>query len=144
MCFSLPKPWTPRLGVTAQRTSDATSSVDPDMENLFSRNHYHYVTRVMKEDASVTLDEYFTSNRRLAYVRLCWFLTPSGWRSTVPVALAAPAEPILPSDDPDFVWDVFYHRAGLTNTTPYVDPISSFRLLEVNSKLAGRVYPTHW
>lgn len=23
--------------------------------------------------------------------------------------------PIPPSDDPDYVWDVFYHRAGLLN-----------------------------
>jgi hypothetical protein len=23
--------------------------------------------------------------------------------------------PILPRDDPDYVWDVFYHRAGLLN-----------------------------
>lgn len=76
-------------------------------------------------------------------------LTPSGSRSA-PVAVAAPA-PIPPRDDPDFVWDVFYHRAGLTNeydaaanvATLYVDPISSFRLLAVNSGLAGRVYPTH-
>jgi hypothetical protein len=64
--------------------------------------------------------------------------------------IAAPV-PILPSDDPDFVWDVFYHRAGLTNeydaaaniATLYVESISSFRLLAVNSELAGRVYPTH-
>ncbi|KAH9043526.1 hypothetical protein EDB83DRAFT_2318014 [Lactarius deliciosus] len=40
-------------------------------------------------------------------------LTPSGSRSA-PVPVPAPA-PIPPRDDPDFVWDVFYHRAGLTN-----------------------------
>lgn len=78
-------------------------------------------------------------------------LTPSGSRPSAPVAVAEPA-PIPPSDDPDFVWDVFYHRAGLTNeydgaakvATLYVEPISSFRLLLVNSKLAGRVCPAHW
>src|SRR5579863_8896813 len=41
-------------------------------------------------------------------------LTPSGSRSFAPVPVATPA-PVLPRDDPDYVWDVFYHRAGLTN-----------------------------
>jgi hypothetical protein len=41
-------------------------------------------------------------------------LTPSGSRSFAPVPIATPA-PVLPRDDPDYVWDVFYHRAGLIN-----------------------------
>ena len=77
-------------------------------------------------------------------------LTPSGSRSSVSVAIVAPVR-IPSSDDPDFVWDVRYHCAGLTNeydaatnvATLYVDSISSFRLLAVNYELAGQVYPTH-
>lgn len=32
--------------------------------------------------------------------------------SSAGVPIAAPA-PLPPTDDPDYVWDVFYHRAGL-------------------------------
>jgi hypothetical protein len=56
-------------------------------------------------------------------------LTPSGSRAFAPVPIATPA-PVLPRDDPDYVWDVFYHRAGLINEydaaanigTVYVNP----------------------
>jgi len=41
-------------------------------------------------------------------------LTPSGSRSFAPVPIVTPV-PILSSDDPDYVWDVFYHRSGLLN-----------------------------
>ena len=54
-------------------------------------------------------------------------LTPSGSRSLAPAPITIPA-PIVPNDDPDYVWDVFYHRAGLPNdydganvATLYVD-----------------------
>jgi hypothetical protein len=55
-------------------------------------------------------------------------LTPSGSRSFAPVPIAIPA-PVPPIEDPDYVWDVFYHRAGLLDAydaanvaTLYVDP----------------------
>ena len=55
-------------------------------------------------------------------------LTPSGSRILAPIQIPMPA-PIPPSDDPDYVWDVFYHRAGLPDdyeaanvATLYVDP----------------------
>ena len=85
-----------------------------------------------------------------AYVGLCCTLTPSGLHSSVPIANAAPV-PIQSSNNPDFVWDVFYHHAGLSNkynavanvATLYVDYISSLRLLALNYNLTGQVYPTH-
>ena len=55
-------------------------------------------------------------------------LTPSGSRILAPIQIPIPA-PIPPSDDPDYVWDVFYHCAGLPDNyeaanvaTLYVDP----------------------
>jgi hypothetical protein len=54
-------------------------------------------------------------------------LTPSGSRSLAPIQIPIPA-PIPPIDDPDYVWDVFYHRAGLPDyeaanvATLYVNP----------------------
>jgi len=41
-------------------------------------------------------------------------LTPSGSLAFPPVAIATSSQ-IPPSGDPDYVWDVFYHRAGLLN-----------------------------
>lgn len=55
-------------------------------------------------------------------------LTPSASRSFAPVPITIPA-PIQTNDDPDYVWDVFYHRAGLPDyydaanvATLYVHP----------------------
>jgi hypothetical protein len=81
-------------------TSDATSSVDPEMEKFLP-----------------LLQEYLTIHDIKSTLRTsdsAGTLTPSGSRSSAPIAIAAPV-PIPSSDDPDFVWDVFYHRAGLTN-----------------------------
>ena len=62
-------------------------------------------------------------------VRSTGSLTPSGSRSFAPVPVATPA-PVLPRDDPDYVWDVFYHRAGLTND---YDAAANIGTLYVNS-----------
>ncbi|KAI0262443.1 hypothetical protein BC834DRAFT_1002584 [Gloeopeniophorella convolvens] len=51
-------------------------------------------------------------------------LTPSAPRSSAPVPISAPA-PIPPTDDPDYVWDVFYHRAGLLNEYDGVTKIAT-------------------
>jgi len=58
-------------------------------------------------------------------------LTPSGSRSLAPVPIITPA-PIPPSDDPDYVWDVFYHRAGLLNE---YDAAANIGTLYVNSDI---------
>lgn len=73
-------------------------------------------------------------------------LTPSGSRSFAPIPIATPA-PILPKDDPDYVWDVFYHRAGLFNdydfaanvATLYVNPDVPYELSEMTFGTIGRV-----
>jgi hypothetical protein len=46
----------------------------------------------------------------------------------MPITIPAPI-PEPPHDDPDYVWDVFYHRAGMPDAydaanvaTLYVDP----------------------
>ncbi|KAF8258930.1 hypothetical protein EI94DRAFT_1834689 [Lactarius quietus] len=82
-------------------TSDATSSVDPEMEKFLPLLKEYLTIHDIKPSTSRTSDSAGT-------------LTPSGSRSSAPVAVTAPI-PIPPSDDPDYVWDVFYHRAGLTN-----------------------------
>jgi hypothetical protein len=51
-------------------------------------------------------------------------LTPSGSRSFAPVPIATPPS-FEPSDDPDYVWDVFYHRAGLLNDYDAVTNIAT-------------------
>ncbi|KAH9172632.1 hypothetical protein EDB89DRAFT_1964059 [Lactarius sanguifluus] len=80
-------------------TSDATSAVDPEMEKFLPLLQEYLTIHDIKPSTSRTSDS--------------GSLTPSGSRSA-PVPVSAPA-PIPPRDDPDFVWDVFYHRAGLTN-----------------------------
>jgi hypothetical protein len=62
----------------------------------------------------------------------------------VPITIPAP---ILTNDDPDYVWDVFYHRAGLPDdydtanvATLYVHPTSRNKWLEMTFGPAGRVY----
>lgn len=82
-------------------TSDATTSVDPEMEKFLPLLQEYLTIHNIKPSTSRTSDSIRS-------------LTPSGSRSSAPVAVAAPV-PIPSSDDPDFVWDVFYHRAGLTN-----------------------------
>lgn len=81
-------------------TSDATSAVDPEMEKFLPLLQEYLTIHNTKPSISRTSDS--TGS-----------LTPSGSRSA-PVPVPAPA-PIPQRDDPDFVWDVFYHRAGLTN-----------------------------
>ncbi|KAH9059905.1 hypothetical protein EDB87DRAFT_1684173 [Lactarius vividus] len=81
-------------------TSDATSAVDPEMEKFLPLLQEYLTIHDIKPSTSRTSNS-------------AGSLTPSGSRSA-PVAVSAPA-PIPPRDDPDFVWDVFYHRAGLTN-----------------------------
>jgi len=58
-------------------------------------------------------------------------LTPSGSRSLAPVPIITPA-PIPQSDDPDYVWDVFYHRAGQFNE---YDAAANIGTLYVNSDI---------
>ncbi|KAI9447352.1 hypothetical protein BJY52DRAFT_1228295 [Lactarius psammicola] len=80
--------------------SDATSSLDPEMEKFLPLLQEYLTIHDIKPSTLRPSDS--TGS-----------LTPSGSRSA-PIAVAAPA-PIPPRGDPDFVWDVFYHRAGLTN-----------------------------
>lgn len=82
-------------------SSDATSPVDPEMEKFLPLLQEYLTVHDVKPSISRTSES--TGS-----------LTLSVSRSSAPVAIAAPG-PIPPSDDPDFVWDVFYHRAGLTN-----------------------------
>jgi hypothetical protein len=43
--------------------------------------------------------------------------------------------PFLPSDDPDYVWDVFYHRAGLFND---YDAVANIATLYVNLRTSRK------
>ncbi|KAI0271794.1 hypothetical protein BGY98DRAFT_1006032 [Russula aff. rugulosa BPL654] len=82
-------------------TSDPSSPVDPEMEKFLP-----------------LLEEYLTIHdikpRVTRAAESVGSLTPSGSRSLAPVPITIPP-PILTNDDPDYVWDVFYHRAGLTD-----------------------------
>ncbi|KAH9968335.1 hypothetical protein BGW80DRAFT_1254476 [Lactifluus volemus] len=77
--------------------NDAHSPVDPDMEKFLPLLREYLTLHDVKPS---------TSQESIGS------LTPS--RSTAPVPIVMPL-PILPRDDPDYVWDVFYHRAGLLN-----------------------------
>ncbi|KAH8994115.1 hypothetical protein EDB86DRAFT_2829930 [Lactarius hatsudake] len=81
-------------------TSDATSAVDPEMVKFLPLLQEYLTIHNIKPSTSRS------SNSTGS-------LTPSGSRSA-PIPVPAPA-PIPPRDDPDYVWDVFYHHAGLTD-----------------------------
>jgi len=78
-------------------------------------------------------------------------LTPSGSRAFPPLAIATSSQ-IPPRGDPDYVWDVFYHRPGLLNdrdaaanlATLYVKPAIFYEMSEINLGIgpAGRVFPS--
>ncbi|KAF8470987.1 hypothetical protein DFH94DRAFT_770526 [Russula ochroleuca] len=80
-------------------TSDAPSPVDPEMAKFLPLLEEYLTLHDMKPHLSRAAES--TGS-----------LTPSGSRSLAPIQIPIPA-PIPPIDDPDYVWDVFYHRAGL-------------------------------
>jgi len=80
-------------------TSDASSPVDPEMEKFLPLLEEYLTLHDIKRHVSRVTES--TGS-----------LTPSGSRSLAPVPITIPV-PIPTSDDPDYVWDVFYHRAGL-------------------------------
>ncbi|KAI0299584.1 hypothetical protein BC826DRAFT_995379 [Russula brevipes] len=82
-------------------TSNPSSPVDPEMDKFLPLLEEYLTIRDIKPPGVRVADS--TGS-----------LTPSGSRSFAPVPNAVPASFPL-SDDPDYVWDVFYHRAGLLN-----------------------------
>ncbi|KAI0291783.1 hypothetical protein B0F90DRAFT_1774468 [Multifurca ochricompacta] len=92
-------------------SSDAPSPVDPEMEKFLPLLQEYLTIHDVKPSASHKTGS--TGS-----------LTPSYSRSSAPVPIDAPA-PIPPSDDPDYVWDVFYHRAGLLNDHDAVGNIAT-------------------
>ncbi|KAI0248311.1 hypothetical protein BJV78DRAFT_1237447 [Lactifluus subvellereus] len=93
--------------------SDASSPIDPEMEKFLP---------LLKE--YLTIHDIKPSTSQIA--ESIGSLTPSGSRSSAPIPIATPA-PFPSRDDPDYVWDVFYHRAGLLNDYDAVANIATLR-----------------
>jgi hypothetical protein len=76
-------------------------------------------------------------------------LTPLGSLAFPLVPITTPSQ-IPPRGDPDYVWDVFYHRLGLLNdrdgaanvATLYVKPAVFYEMSEMTIGTAGQVFPS--
>ncbi|KAI9510147.1 hypothetical protein F5148DRAFT_1181910 [Russula earlei] len=82
-------------------SSEAQSPVDPEVQKFLPLLEEYLTIHDIKPSTSRSADS--TGS-----------LTPSGSRTLPHVPIAMPAQ-IRSNDDPDFVWDVFYHRSGLLN-----------------------------